>query len=268
MSGGNKPVGARLAVRTLGLLALSLVFVAGCGGDATEVVPELAAIESESGADTTQAPTSTASASPASPPVTASPTPVGDFDWDSSRWVWDPGNDPVTAVFGRVANGDGVSEAALYAGEQHPMVLLHIGEGAETYIRVRVDEAVDLVKPPYIAEVQLVALITYQRAEPRSCGEFTTTDGTTGEVLLVDQVTNVEIRAAHTGEPVAEKVFTIEAGPCPGASSTVGMTYPVRGDPPWESSVAAKVYGEPDLDLNDDVTDWVNGFLTGPARTQ
>jgi hypothetical protein len=172
----------------------------------------------------------------------------------------------LTKAYRAVCAGDPRVEAAPYAGQTHPMVMLgptndvHGLDDWEAMVtledgfRDETDSSVPpALRPQNVDEVQLVACMTQDEVPTFSCGIYSRSDGTSGELLRTNGTTTVRVVAARTGAEIARRTFTGEASECPPqVGGAVG-----RGDPPWTLS------GSPPF-LHD-VYAFLSGFPTGPA---
>jgi hypothetical protein len=162
--------------------------------------------------------------------------------------------DVFASAFSGVAPGRGSHLAAPYRGNRHPLVFIG-------------DEATKIgwplpaeMAPAYFSDVQLVATASQDDSrQVASCGNYEGQDSQGNTVSgiverLSDSVT-FTIIVASTGRVVGRSTFTNMPQDCPS-----GLTELPQSGPPWLIQADSPTYGA------DNVTAWVNGYLTGPPR--
>jgi hypothetical protein len=148
-------------------------------------------------------------------------------------------------------SGIPVATSAPYAGDTHPVYISEYGLGGYENQLALSGSPPPWSQPAFAEEFQLVACVEKtQTTVGPSCGNYTRSDGVSGELRRTSYDVSVRIVVAATGE---ELEGTTLAGPFP--DCPVEST--VQGDPPWTMQGAAGL---------DQVLQYVTAFTTGPPR--
>jgi hypothetical protein len=169
------------------------------------------------------------------------------LDWS------DPSVGPIGYLFDkfyRSCSGVPVTPSAPYEGDTHPLVISAYGLTYDNTLGLS-DTPPAWAQPPFAEDFQLVACVEKtQTTVGPSCGNYTRSDGVSGELRRTSYDVSVRIVVAATGE---ELEGTTLAGPFP--DCPVEST--VQGDPPWTMQGAVGL---------DQVLQFITGFTTGPPR--
>lgn len=209
-----RPAGFHAGVRSLMALGLVLVVVTACS--ATQSAPAAAS------ATPTATPTPTPTPTPVPTPTRVpTPTPIPSF---TDMQLQD------------VCGGMALPQAAPYAGTVHPLVVARpsIVEG-EWVVEDGVGEYSYAINMKWSAAswagaIQLVVCAdnTVDGVKSGTCGSYKrSSDGKTGQVILLKQAVAIRVVVARTGKTLQSKTLL---GSAPKCSKTMDIGY---DDPPW-----------------------------------
>lgn len=164
-------------------------------------------------------------------PVSISGSSPGALNWsEEGDWATTAARDSalmLTKTYRPGCAGDPRVEAAPYAGETHPMVMVGPSNDVggldswealvtlEDRFRAETDGFVPSeLRPRYVDEIQLVACVTEDEVPAPSCGVYSGSDGTSGELLRTTGTVTVRVVAATTGSQMGDAPLQ---GKCPSA---------------------------------------------------
>jgi hypothetical protein len=187
--------------------------------------------------------------------VVSTPTPA---DWANDQNA----DQPFINEYQGVRPGHGDPRAAPYAGTAHPLIFTADDPGFDFGFNVTYALSQDWpvspeLKPAFVGDVQL-AVLASDTTTGSSCGTYRSDSGQTGTLYADIESVKLTVVVAATGRVLDTRTFTTTAG-CPNT-----MTIPAGEAPPWHNPTANDPgqYGQ-----ENDVTAWINGFVTGPPRS-